>query len=144
VSATGLVLIPLVLNGNEYGYSGVDLFVPFVGVSLNGSETSFICAVLLWSVGAASQGPALTALAQELAPLGKEATALAFPRAAGDSTYIVAPFILGTIADKISMIAGLGLECAFAGIAGFLGTFAFVLLSDDKTCVDVNCDSREN
>ena len=97
---------------------------------MNGSETCFVCAVLLWSLGAASQGPALTALAQELAPNGKEATTLAFPRAAGDSTYIVAPFILGTIADKTSIATGLGLECAFAGFVGLLGTLAFASSSD--------------
>lgn len=128
VSAAGLILIPCVLNGIGFDYSSVDLSIPFLG-NLNSSEAGFVCAVLLWSVGAASQGPALTALAQELAPFGEEATALAFPRAAGDSTYIVAPFILGTIADKTP---GLGLECAFAGILGLLGTLAFMSTSKRK------------
>ena len=132
VSAIGLIFIPCVLNGIGYDYAGVDLIIPFLGGNFNGSEAGFVCAVLSWSLGAASQGPALTALAQELAPLGEEATALAFPRAAGDSTYIFAPFILGTIADKTSMTAGLGLECAFAGIAGLLGILAFLSSSDDK------------
>jgi hypothetical protein len=34
-----------------------------------------------------------------LAPAGAEATALALPRAAGDSVYIIAPFLLGLVAD---------------------------------------------
>ena len=130
VSATGLILIPCALNGIGYDYSSVNVSIPFLGGNMNGSETCFVCAVLLWSLGAASQGPALTALAQELAPNGKEATTLAFPRAAGDSTYIVAPFILGTIADKTSIATGLGLECAFAGFVVLLGTLAFASSSD--------------
>ena len=130
VSAIGLILIPCALNGIGFDYSGVGSSIPFPGGSLDNSEVSFVCAVLLWSLGAASQGPALTALAQELAPLGEEAIALAFPRAAGDSTYIFAPFILGTIADKTSTTVGLGLECAVAGIVGLLGTLAFVASMD--------------
>ena len=123
VSAAGLILIPCVLNGVGFDYSNVDLSIPFLGGNLNSSESGFVCSVLLWSVGATAQGTALTALAQELAPFGEEATALAFPRAAGDSTYIIAPFILGTIADKTPE---LGLECAFAGFVGLFGTLAFM------------------
>ena len=50
------------------------------------------------------------------------ATAMALPRAAGDSVYLVAPFLLGYISD----LAGVpnGTECAFAGICGFLGVLA--------------------
>ena len=53
-----------------------------------------------------------------------EATALALPRAAGDGVYIVAPFVLGIVAD----IAPAGVECAVAGAATALGVLALAIL----------------
>jgi MFS family permease len=132
LSATGLILIPFVMNQKWFVFSGIDLSIPFLGGNLDEKNAAFVCAVLLWSLGAAAQGPALTALAQELAPIGEESTALAFPRAAGDGTYIVAPLILGAIADATSKDVGLGLECAFAGIAGIVGIFALISTTDGK------------
>ena len=58
---------------------------------------AFAALVLLWSIGTAAQSPSLTASAQTLAPAGAEAEALALPRAAGDATFIVAPFLIGFI-----------------------------------------------
>ena len=55
-------------------------------MDLNGKSLAFSAAVLSWSIGAAAQGPALTAIAQQQAPKGAEATAMALPRAAGDGT----------------------------------------------------------
>ena len=83
---------------------------------------AFIAAVLLWSTSVAAQSPASNAFAQEISPPGSTATAMALPRAAGDSVYLVAPFLLGYISD----LAGVpnGTECAFAGICGFLGVLA--------------------
>ena len=86
----------------------------------------FCASVLTWSTSVAAQNPSITALAQEMAPEGSEATAMALPRAAGDGVYLFAPFLLGTVAD----FAGLpmGSDCFFAGFCGLLGVVAFVLL----------------
>jgi MFS family permease len=109
VSAAGLMLVPVVLAA------------PLPGVW---TGAAFSALVILWSLGAAAQGPALTALAQELSPPGKEATALALPRASGDGIYIVAPFLLGLIAD----VCPPGFECAVAGTATAMGVLALGLL----------------
>jgi MFS family permease len=95
---------------------------------------AFSAVVIAWSIGAAAQGPALTAYAQELAPAGAEATAMALPRAAGDGTYIFAPFLLGLVAD--SLLDMPGAECAAAGTATLLGVLAFALLGSDSGKVD--------
>ena len=97
---------------------------------MGGPAVAFCGLVLAWSTSVAAQGPALTALAQELAPTGSEATSLALPRAAGDGTYIVAPFILGVAADQAAGIPGL--ECAVAGSAAFFGSLALGLLGGDE------------
>jgi MFS family permease len=131
LSTTGLVLIPFILNQHWFDVSAVDVSIPFFGGNLDSTNSAFVCAVLLWSLGATAQGPALTALAQQLAPIGEESTSLALPRAAGDGTYIAAPFILGAIADATSTDLGLGLECAFAGFAGLLGILALFLTIDE-------------
>lgn len=125
VSSLGLVLIPAVLNSSIIDLSNVVVSIPFLGGNLDSQAAAFVAVVILWSLGATAQGPALTALAQEIAPLGAEATALALPRAAGDGTYIVAPFLLGAIADAST--AGPGWECAVAGTAGLLGATALAL-----------------
>ena len=93
--------------------------MPFGGASASG--LGFCGLVLLWSVAVAAEGPALVAVGQELAPPGSEATALALPRAVGDAVYIVAPFLLGTVADASP---GLGVECAVAGAASLVGAAA--------------------
>lgn len=88
---------------------------------------SFVILVLLWSIGASAQGPALIALAQQQAPVGREATALGLPRAAGDATYIIAPLILGYASD----VAGSsipGVACAIAGAAICAGSLVLVFL----------------
>jgi MFS family permease len=123
-SALCLLLIPAAL-GSSVDISDLHVSMPLIGSDLGSDAVAFVILVVLWSLGVSAQGPALTALAQELAPLGSEATALALPRATGDGTYIVAPFILGAVAD--SPMTGAGAECAVAGAAGLLG--AMVLAS---------------
>jgi len=97
------------------------------------TAVTFGALVVTWSTAVAAQGPAMTAFAQELAPAGSEATSLALPRAAGDGTYIIAPLILGLVADKAS---NTGLECAVAGSAALIGAVALGLLGG----WDVNSD----
>jgi MFS family permease len=132
LSATGLVLIPAVLNPAILDLSSWHVVIPFLGGDLDSQSAAFVFVVLLWSFGAAAQGPALTAVAQQLAPAGAEATALALPRAAGDGTYVVAPLLLGTIADATLARGGSGWECAVAGCAGLFGALALALTSQPK------------
>jgi MFS family permease len=91
---------------------------------------AFVVLVLLWSMGASAQGPALMALAQEKAPTGSEATALGLPRAIGDGTYIVAPLIMGYFCDVMGDAIP-GVACTVAGCAIVLGSIA--LLSVDPS-----------
>ena len=112
VSAIGLILIPFALSLEDSVVAA-----------------AFCAAVVGWSLGASAQGPALTALAQELAPSGAEATSMALPRAAGDGTYIIAPFLLGLVSDTASP----GTECAVAGFAGLLGILALAVLNDTES-----------
>lgn len=138
ISATGLLLIPVVLNSSSTAWapswlsldqlSSLTFDVPFLqDTPVSGDAAAFAALVVLWSLGATAQGPALTAYAQELAPQGSEATALALPRAAGDGTYIVAPFLLGVVADAASGGAIRGAECALAGAAIGLGATVLAL-----------------
>ena len=96
---------------------------------MSGNAFAFTIVVLGWSIGAAAQAPALAALAQELAPLGGEATAMALPRAAGDGTYIIAPYILGLVTD--SFLDMQGIECAVAGLATIFGVLALGFLGNE-------------
>jgi MFS family permease len=135
VSATGLLLIPFALQSSNiitllFGDDASS--VSMLGQDMSSSAAAFTIVVLLWSIGAAAQGPALTAFAQELAPAGIEATAMALPRACGDGTYIVAPFLLGFVSDLKTSVAGT--DCAAAGVMGLLGVLALVLLggNDDE------------
>jgi MFS family permease len=129
-SAISLMLVPAALSLSATSSMGsflIPIGVPQIGLQ----SAAFSAVVLGWSVGASAQGPALTAYAQEMAPAGAEATALALPRAAGDGTYIFAPFILGIVADTILGMPGI--ECAAAGLATLFGVFALgVLCKDDS------------
>ena len=129
ISAVGLFLIPFALNSLTFG----DETVSLLGQTMSGQAAAFSIVVLMWSIGAAAQGPALTALAQELAPAGAEATAMALPRAAGDGTYIVAPFLLGLVSDMDISVPGT--DCAAAGTVGLLGVLALATFGnvDDRS-----------
>lgn len=132
MSAVGLSLIPLaLLMGSSVPVDAI-LHVPILaGVDMGIDDFAFVGLVIVWSLGASAQGPALTALAQELAPAGAEATAMALPRAAGDGTYIVAPFLLGLVADYSIRASLPGVECTVAGVATLLGVLALALLGGE-------------
>lgn len=127
MSAAGLFLIPFALNSSLL--EGDKTF-SILGLSMNEQAAAFSLVVLAWSIGAAAQSPALTALAQEIAPAGAEATAMALPRAAGDGTYIVAPFFLGIVSDMVPTLPGV--DCAVAGIVGFIGVLALAILDNEE------------
>jgi MFS family permease len=139
VSAAGLILVPLALSDSssssllsflDSGNGSVNLQLPFIGgIEMTNQAVAFSVVVIAWSLGASAQGPAMTAVAQQLAPKGAEATAMALPRATGDGTYIAAPFLLGLVTDSIVSMPGA--ECACAGAATLLGTLAFALLGDN-------------
>jgi MFS-type transporter involved in bile tolerance (Atg22 family) len=100
-------------------------------MTLDPKSLAFSSAVVAWSTGAAAQSPALVALAQEKAPKGREATALALPKAFGDGTYIVVPFLLGLVTDTFTDRPGI--ECAVAGAATLLGVVALGFLGTDTS-----------
>ena len=128
VSAVGLMLIPVALSfDSATSTTATTVSVPYL--DLNDQGAAFCAVVLLWSLGASAQGPALTALAQELAPANAKATAMALPRATGDGTYIVAPFLLGILAD--SSLLPYGAECAFAGAATLCGVLTLASLGEE-------------
>lgn len=121
VSGGALLAIPLALGA---GRATADVDGPLGGLSVGGA--AFAALVVLWGMAVAAQGPALTALGQQLAPKDAQATALAFPRAAADGMYVVAPFALGLITDATSTT---GAECGAAGLAVGLGAMALLVLS---------------
>lgn len=111
-SGIGLIAIPFALAAGNTGSVPAWLLFSFC--------------VITWSISVAAQNPSTMALAQELAPEGSEATAIALPRAAGDSVYLFAPFLLGAISDMASLPNGS--ECMFAGTCAILGTAALAIL----------------
>ena len=112
ISAAGLMAIPFALGAQDFGA------VP--------SWALFSTSVLTWSIAVSAQNPSTTAFAQEISPAGSEATAMALPRAAGDSVYLFAPFLLGSIADMAGL--PIGSECFFAGFCALMGTAALAVL----------------
>jgi MFS family permease len=128
LSGIALVLIPfgLTLLDNLESTSLLDTMQLTILNNLGGlGPASFVILVLLWSIGASAQGPALIALAQQQAPVGREATALGLPRAAGDATYIIAPLILGYATD-VAGSAIPGVACSIAGAAICAGSLVLV------------------
>ena len=80
---------------------GIDWFVSFMRafglVVASGSEDleHLRFAVGFWGVGCAAAGPAVNALAQELAPKGGEGESLTLPKTAADIVFLIGPVILG-------------------------------------------------
>ena len=126
VSATALIIVPFCLQASQLVSENSNLLHWGDTMNLSLEALTFSIAVMIWGLGVSAQAPALTAIAQELAPSGAEATSLALPRAAGDGTYIVAPFLLGLVTDNFPQ-GPMGIECAVAGAAILFGsmTLAF-------------------
>ncbi len=121
-------------------FSGASLALIPLGLSISTEINSitgehppgaaaFAALVLLWSMGASAQGPALTALMQENAPSGSEATALGLPRAVGDGAYILAPLLMGYVSDKMGATVP-GISCTLAGTAIIVGSLALLVAAD--------------
>ena len=132
ISSAGLILIPLVLTFADDSVMDGVINITIGGVLLQTKALCFSLAVLIWSLGVSAQGPALIALAQQKSLPGVEATSLSLLKASGDGTYIIAPLVLGSIADILMEYPGI--ECAFAGSTTLLGTVALYVLAqrEDK------------
>lgn len=130
ISGVALAFVPIGLSLKDTEIlSSLGNESPLLVEGLTSLEaTAFTILVLLWSIGVSAQGPALTALAQENAPSGSEATALGLPRAVGDGTYIVAPLVLGYFSDQLGDAIP-GISCTIAGGAICLGSIALFLSS---------------
>ena len=125
VAAVALALVPVALDPSlAAAAAAAGLAPPWLTYLPDGAP--FAALILLWSTAVSAQGIALTACAQSLAPRGAVATSMALPRAIGDGTYVVAPFLLGVVAD--SAPASSGLECAVAGGFSLLGVAALGFL----------------
>ena len=125
ISAVGLLSIPWALS-----LEGDSPFISVNNHAVSNEAVAFSLVVLLWSFGSTAQGPALTAYAQELAPANAKATAMALPRASGDGTYIVAPFVLGLFADNLGIR---GADCALAGSLAMIGALAVLFLREQES-----------
>lgn len=141
VSALALLLIPVALATTSTTITtdsspwGLLQWPMFTNAGMTPQAASFVALVLLWSLGATAQTPALTAVAQTLAPRTATATAMALPRATGDGTYIVAPFLLGLTSDffassTLSSTGGglQGVDCALAGLATLIGALGLFIM----------------
>jgi len=132
----GSVVPSIVLDGGLLSSPSSSSYWHSVLAGLGGPDAAaFALLVILLSVGASAQGPALTALGQENAPRGSEATALGLPRAVGDGTYIVAPLILGYFSDTLGDAVP-GIACTVAGGAIFLGSIALLLVASSEDELD--------
>ncbi|CAE6936905.1 RE1 [Symbiodinium sp. CCMP2592] len=85
------------------------------------AKDAFLGFLALWAVAAAVKSPALQAYAIATSPEDQRGAALSVPKTVGDLSYLIAPFLLGTLDDSFGPEAAL-LCCAgtfFAGTAWF-------------------------
>jgi MFS family permease len=84
-------------------------------------------AVGCWGIGCAAAGPAVNALAQEIAPKGGEGESLTLPKTAADIVFLVGPIILGGANDLTdSQGAGILITAAIAGVASIVCAYGAV------------------
>ena len=84
----------------------------------------FLSGVLAWCVGTMAIGPALPAYAAALAPSNARGVAIALFRSCGDVGFVVAPVVLGLLADHAGTPAAMVALALSAGVsAGAFGVF---------------------
>ena len=89
----------------------------FFGVQSQ-TQSELIFFIGAWGIGTAAAGPAINALAQELAPKGGEGEALTLPKSAADFIFLIGPLVLGVLDDFIGTDnAGMILCSSAAAIA---------------------------
>ena len=82
------------------------------------TQSELIFFIGAWGIGTAAAGPAINALAQELAPKGGEGEALTLPKSAADFIFLIGPLVLGVLDDFIGTDnAGMILCSSAAAIA---------------------------
>lgn len=142
VSGLSFALIPFGLSLNQSSDLVLPDIIQYAIAQFGGlGPASFVLLVLLWSVGASAQGPALVALAQQEAPAGQEATASGLPRAFGDGAYIVAPLVLGFVSDAVGDSMK-GAACSVAGVAICIGSVAILLVPSET--VTLQCGTKKD
>ena len=72
----------------------------FFGANADTQSQLMFC-IGAWGMGTAAAGPAINALAQELAPEGGEGEALTLPKSAADLVFLIGPLALGVLDDAI-------------------------------------------
>jgi MFS family permease len=104
----GLVTAPITgLAADTFGKKlvvGVALSACAAGLFLgaeSSTQSELTRAIGAWGVGIAAAGPAINALAQELAPKGGEGEALTLPKSAADFVFLVGPLVLGVLDDAV-------------------------------------------
>ena len=104
----GLVTAPITgLAADTFGKKlvvGVALSACAAGLFLgaeSSTQSELTRAIGAWGVGIAAAGPAINALAQELAPKGGEGEALTLPKSAADLVFLVGPLVLGVLDDAV-------------------------------------------
>lgn len=84
-------------------------------------------AVGCWGIGCAAAGPAVNALAQEIAPKGGEGESLTLPKTAADIVFLVGPIILGGTNDLTdSQGTGILITAAIAGVASIVCAYGAI------------------
>ncbi|CAK9029807.1 Quinolone resistance protein NorA, partial [Durusdinium trenchii] len=89
------------------------------------AKEAFVGCLALWALAAAIKSPALQAFAIAAAPENQRGAALSVPKTVGDLSYLIAPFLLGTLDDTFGPEAALTC-CATTFL---LGTLAFAVLA---------------
>ena len=137
----GLVTAPLSgLAADKFGkkiVAGTALATCAAGLffgSQSATQSELMLFIGCWGVGVAAAGPAINALAQELAPKGGEGEALTLPKSAADLVFLIGPVALG-FADQVvgSDRAGMVL-CALSAAVAAASCF-FLPTSDDPRAV---------
>lgn len=65
------------------------------------AKEQFLACLAAWALAAAVKSPALQAFAISAAPDDRRGAALSVPKTVGDLSYLVAPFLLGTLDDSL-------------------------------------------
>lgn len=71
------------------------------------AKEAFLGFLALWAVAAAVKSPALQAYAIATSPEDQRGAALSVPKTVGDLSYLIAPFLLGTLDDSFGPEAAL-------------------------------------
>lgn len=87
------------------------------------AKEPFLACLAVWALAAAVKSPALQAFAIASAPADKRGAALSVPKTVGDLSYLVAPFLLGVLDDRLGPEAALA--CCAVVFATGTAFFAF-------------------